>query len=656
MVDLSYWSIIDLLPAGANIYAKSPDTTVRMFTFGCNGSQTEILDSYDFGLFLEQGNFGEVSYNNCFPNAEGVIAYDEYVSPDPGRYTTVTAYLTLNGQNFNRITGFFTYTKPPVPTVEILSPGTVYINEEYLPLIEFGENHTPSQYEKYEPSIQWSPSKTFNTADYLGQVLQFGYAYIPVTVTATNTSGSATDATSLILLLAPSAPVLDHFLVTLDKDTIEHNGSAAITVQAQDVNNQNIDNYPFDTQLTVAFDPDNLGTVVVLPAASVASQNKDYIINGARKQKLNALKKSSDTDRDAKPARPIVLRADRLVDGRRQLAEKKPAANSPEGMDFPKSTTIKIKSSSLTASSSKTSTYGDVGRLAFVADGAEPQETQSVHFIVAKADDASKNGTASVAVRGKSGCDYVSQCSEFQMVTPPITVEPQPNGFAGETIAPCDTPNVLGGFRPIDPKNSQAIGDFELSICADKSANKLKLNIPELSVNTLLDICYKNISPRRAINDVKEIPLSDICNGEALDDLSKHSLYPVGKGNPVSKYFYLPVLFIHEDVHKSDFQLLLQEMKLQFFDVTWNIVQQVPCGQYSSLQEAQAGLRKMLQGVLGTFLRGVIIEWERKIGANQKNEVLKDQYEQATHSSLLIKVVIDGLADDIAKRKTSECH
>jgi hypothetical protein len=86
----------------------------------------------------------------------------------------------------------------PAPRVHIVPPWWWYgqpikLSFDNLPILEFGETHTPGPGQKFEPLITWEPDDTINTADYFNQVNE-----LYVKVKAENAGGVARDSVKLV--------------------------------------------------------------------------------------------------------------------------------------------------------------------------------------------------------------------------------------------------------------------------------------------------------------------------------------------------------------------------------------------------------------------------------------------------------------------------
>ena len=86
----------------------------------------------------------------------------------------------------------------PAPRVHIVPPWWWYgqpikLSFDNLPILEFGETHTPGPGQKFEPVITWEPDDTINTADYFNLVNE-----LYVKVKAENAGGVARDSVKLV--------------------------------------------------------------------------------------------------------------------------------------------------------------------------------------------------------------------------------------------------------------------------------------------------------------------------------------------------------------------------------------------------------------------------------------------------------------------------
>jgi hypothetical protein len=69
----------------------------------------------------------------------------------------------------------------------------IKLSFDNLPILEFGETHTPGPGQKFEPVITWEPDDTINTADYFNQVNE-----LYVKVKAENAGGVVRDSVKLV--------------------------------------------------------------------------------------------------------------------------------------------------------------------------------------------------------------------------------------------------------------------------------------------------------------------------------------------------------------------------------------------------------------------------------------------------------------------------
>ena len=330
----------------------------------------------------------------------GSLIYSDYFSPPYGGSTGVSVDLIGVGPNV-RYLGYFTYLKPPLPTVAITttpdSPdlGRLYISDNYQPTIEFTEEHTPNLTERFEPTIEWLTTHTINTSDYLEQVRSQGHVSIPIAVKATNVSGIATDTIWVTML------GIDHFALVPDSQSVDHGSSVYFSVQALDIygnvvdnfyNPQSGDDYPYNIPLTISWDPDTLGEVKVPPQASIARRNNGLALNDSRKQHLPL--HGTVTSQKIRPGNI-----------QKDFALRKPITNFPIS-NSSKNKVHEIRSRSNTATSSLNCTYWDAQYLQFVADGQPAQVPTTVTITVTSADGYDRTGNGHVVVTYTPAFDH----------------------------------------------------------------------------------------------------------------------------------------------------------------------------------------------------------------------------------------------------------
>ena len=344
VVDVSFTVVGDALIPGMTIWVQMPDRIWTLFDNPCPGNVPKITEGPDMGIFPEDGSYiGNVIVGDCYGDFGDSLTYTPYVSPDYGSSTQVAVNWIGVGSTA-RFIGYFTYEKPPLPTIQ-LQHGNFYISQEVHPVIQLTPEYSPMPGEKYSAVLTCSPSAVINTADYVPQVLAQGYAPFFFTATATNLSGFATDTTTMMLL------GLHHFALTPNPQNVEHGQTVNFYAEAEDIYNNVIDNfygaqystdYPYDIPLTVSWSPDTLGEVIIPSGgASVAARSTDPLSKGTREQKLQPLEKSSAIGQKNNPIKIL-----------NNLISKTGAVNFPKNSDFSKSGTKKVKSLTQTATSS----------------------------------------------------------------------------------------------------------------------------------------------------------------------------------------------------------------------------------------------------------------------------------------------------------------
>ena len=352
------------------------------------------------------------------PRIDGYVAAAPTVEirdtvPYPGDLFTKAVFLHYDPVYYFPADPFFGFLDyqifhPTPPTVMMIGPAydtTIALSAQNLPVVTFQETHTPST-----ANITWSNGPTINTADFFSQM--GADTAIDVTVYASDECGDTVSMSDEIIF---TKDMLDHFVVTADPDTIIHNASSTITVQAQDVNNNNIA-IPDETELTITFDPGNLGTPSILMFAVTAKGDKNHSVPGALNKKLKALNKSTTIQgNDNRLMRP------------QQLVEKKGAVDSDRPSSAGNSFNAQGKRSIskpqfflLPTAGSITCIYAEAngGSLVYNADGVEPAQNQTVQITATKTDDGNKKGSASMTV--KSGdCDIDPCHGTITMNVPP---------------------------------------------------------------------------------------------------------------------------------------------------------------------------------------------------------------------------------------------
>ena len=298
VVDVSFATIVHDLEGGSLIQIQMPDTIWTMYAGPCTGKASEMVLFGRYGHFFGGRElYWKASFQRLRWNEWSEFHLLTYISPDYGSSTEVSINLLGVGPN-TRYVGYFTYEKPPLPTIQ-LQHGNFYISQEVHPIIQLTPEYSPLPGEKYASVFTCSPSQVINTADYVPQVLAQGYAPFFFTATATNPSGFATDTTTMMLL------GLHHFAITPNPQSVEHGQTVNFSVQAEDIYNNVIDNfynpvystdYPYDIPLTISWSPDTLGEVILAQGgASVAARSMDHLGKGARVQKSQPSQKLSAT-------------------------------------------------------------------------------------------------------------------------------------------------------------------------------------------------------------------------------------------------------------------------------------------------------------------------------------------------------------------------
>jgi hypothetical protein len=151
--------------------------------------ELEITKGQDVGSFVDGGkrSYTVVKKKSEFTTfgflADGQKGYgDVEITARSGGITVVKGFKVV----------------APAPRVHIVPPWWWYgqpikLSFDNLPILEFGETHTPGPGQKFEPVITWEPDDTINTADYLNRADE-----LYVKVKAENAGGVARDSAKLV--------------------------------------------------------------------------------------------------------------------------------------------------------------------------------------------------------------------------------------------------------------------------------------------------------------------------------------------------------------------------------------------------------------------------------------------------------------------------
>ncbi len=400
VVDVSFQMFPDQLIPGSLLQITMPDKTWVVYADQCTGRTSEVVYAPDMGMFPETGTrIGNLLFSDCYEPDNGSFTYTDYISPDYGSSTQVGVNLVGIGAD-TRYVGYFTYEKPPLPTIQ-LQHGAVYISQEVHPIIDFTPEYSPLPGEKYASVLSCTPSPVIDMEDYVPQVLSQGYTSIFFSATATNPSGIASDTTTIMVL------GLHHFALSPPSQSVDHGQTCNFYVQAEDIYNNVIDNfynpqystdYPYDIPLMISWSPDTLGEVIIPPAASVAAKNTDLLGKASSRQKLQLLKNSSS--------------AGQKNNYIKILSNPGLKKTSVSNGDSYRAAAKKLQSSLQTSTSSINCTYFDAQGLEFVADGKLSLLPDTVTITVTSMDGSSKSGTGFVIVSPPQGCPSVVLSSD----------------------------------------------------------------------------------------------------------------------------------------------------------------------------------------------------------------------------------------------------
>ena len=242
-------------------------------------------------------------------------------------------------------------------------------------------------------------------------------------------------------------------------------------------------------------------------------------------------------------------------------------------------------------------------------------------------------GVARLVVRKKS-CEDAPHCAVPGVPPPPsFTVVPRPDGYNGNYLDVCNTDrNAQGAFSPMIVENTLSTEPYTVDACFDNVDKKWRFRVSApIQVNALLDICENNIPGwARRVYELSDIDEYDKCT-VARKDLENRRLYRA----PYSKYIFIQVLLMHEQMHMWDFQTKLLQRLASLVQILAR-VQNTPCEQFADIETARREGEKLVKKAVNAFLRDGTNNWL----ANRMTE-------QMIHSSVPVQGLISDLLNQL---------
>ena len=167
------------------------------------------------------------------------------------------------------------------------------------------------------------------------------------------------------------------------------------------------------------------------------------------------------------------------------------------------------------------------------------------------------------------------ECTEPQSL-PDLALYRQTSGFDGEEV--CAHTSWFGVTSP------SKMYSLQHTVCFDPDLMRWRYNIPQIGINYISDLCYDNINASgfSLINDVSEIPSSDICF--AQEEILKHN--PYDPAIESGDYFMNWVFNAHENANADLFEKVINDLSPDLYTLITNY--NVSCGDAMTSDQAEA--------------------------------------------------------------------
>jgi hypothetical protein len=250
------------------------------------------------------------------------------------------------------------------------------------------------------------------------------------------------------------------------------------------------------------------------------------------------------------------------------------------------------------------------------------------------------------------GCEDAPQCTGLPMLPPIISLQIQPNGFAGYDLCGSSNPNEikLGIFGLVPGQN--AVAPFSVDACFDQKVGKWHFSVPEIKLNAIEDICTSNINANglKLISSCSDVPSYD--SERAKKDLMLQKTY----GAKGVKYISTQATILHEERHKRDYLNIINSLRPQW-EKLFNEIQPA-CKEFKNLVDAtQKGMitvKSKITPFMEEFDERFSEQYynQRKANPNSPDydpmeKARKDVYEVKTQQDLLVQLSIDDLIQHI---------
>jgi hypothetical protein len=199
---------------------------------------------------------------------------------------------------------------------------------------------------------------------------------------------------------------------------------------------------------------------------------------------------------------------------------------------------------------------------------------------------------------GSGNCEQF-ECEEENFL-PEVSLNQVPNGYSGKDACSHDEVTPAGVFKPFIVDDEEYI--YNIEVCYNKQLQAWWFNLDNdhtFLVNYILEVCEKNLNKKgiELIYDYTGFPAGYSCDD--MDwDLFSHYIYGF-RVFPPPNYALEIIIRAHEEQHKSDFQILVNNRKNIIDNLLLEEIKD--CESFSTQQEAQEYWEERIKYILGEF-------------------------------------------------------
>jgi len=212
----------------------------------------------------------------------------------------------------------------------------------------------------------------------------------------------------------------------------------------------------------------------------------------------------------------------------------------------------------------------------------------------------------------------------------------------------CDNQNALAFFQPVyeDQQKKWNFPQFNLDPCFNRETQtwEFSTNIPNIELNSMIDLCYDNISNHnfQVLNDTNDV--KNIFSGDcdlALRSFEGHRKYPyeIEEGGYVIK----EVLLEHENNHRKVYESIMDEFK-PFYENEKEFYYPA-CIDFLNLEDAHQKFQLKFNSAFSNFYNNYFREYLKRNGLDKNEggwEKRNEESEEDANGTESIKYLIDN--------------